>query len=201
VAPEGLASPLGELPSSDAAEAPRAALGEFERGCAPTPLTPEALAEALRAGHIRYFGTPPHADRWACAWAHCAFEQAWGSAIFANNIGHITVPNGSGRACTGRFRERIARDPDRWEARDLRFRVFDTPAEGAEAYWRLLTQRYYSVLARCDGADARGAAQRLSELGYFTGPEDPYVDGMARLFVTARGALIPRIVEAEGRAR
>jgi hypothetical protein len=88
----------------------------------------------------------------------------------------------------------MARNPDRWEMRDVWFRVFESPAAGAAAYWRLLTDSYYSVLTRCDAADARGAARRLAELGYFTGPEDPYIDGMAGLFVHARGALIPRIL-------
>jgi hypothetical protein len=164
--------------------------------CEPTPLTAEELAEALREGHARRFGMAPHADRWACAWAQCAFEQARGDAIYAYNIGHVTAPSDSGQVCRRRFRERIARNPDRWEMRDVWFRVFESPAAGAEAYWRLLTGSYYSVLTRCDEADARGAARRLAELGYFTGPEEPYVDGMASLFVHARGALIPRIVAA-----
>lgn len=165
--------------------------------CEPTPLTAEALAEALREGHVRRFGMAPHADRWACAWAQCAFEQARGDAIYAFNIGHVTAPGDSGQVCRRRFRERITRNPDRWEMRDVWFRVFDSPAAGAAAYWRLLTDSYYSVLTRCDSADARGAARRLAELGYFTGPEEPYVEGMASLFVHARGALIPRIVATQ----
>ena len=182
--------------------------------CQPTPLSPTALAEALREGHIRHFGSPPHADRWACAWAQCAFEQDWGGAIYGNNLGHLTarsptepgryVPRGTpparptGRVCLRRMRERLSKSPDRWALVDVWFRVFDTPAEGAEAYWRLLANSYHSVLARCDEADARGAAQRLADIGYFTGPEEPYINGMSRLFLRARGSLIPRLLPRPG---
>jgi hypothetical protein len=138
----------------------------------------------------------PHADRWACAWAHCAFEQDWGGAIYANNLGHVTARHAAGRVCRRRLRERVARDPDRWELLDVWFHAFDSPEEGALAYWRLLAASYHSVLSRCDEADARGAAQRLAAIGYFTGPEEPYIDGMARLFVNARGVLIPRLIAA-----
>ena len=92
------------------------------------------------------------------------------------------------------MRERLVKSPDKWALVDVWFRVFETPAEGAEAYWRLLANSYYSVIARCDVADPRAAAQRLAEIGYFTGPEGPYIDGMARLFVMARGSLIPRVM-------
>jgi hypothetical protein len=168
---------------------------------------------ALWEGHIQHFGASPHADRWACAWAHCAFEQDRGGAIYGNNLGHLTVPaarvsevtaglarRGSPprdeRVCVRRMAERVAKGPDRWTLMDVWFRVFETPEEGAAAYWRLLATSYYSVIARCDEADARGAAQRLAEIGYFTGPEQPYIDGMARLFVSARGSLIPRLLPA-----
>ncbi|HSN99763.1 MAG TPA: hypothetical protein VLS89_15815, partial [Candidatus Nanopelagicales bacterium] len=102
----------------------------------------------------------------------------------------------AGRVCLRRMRERMLKNPDKWALVDLWFRVFDSPEEGAEAYWRLLANSYYSVIARCDSADPRGAAQRLAEIGYFTGPEQPYIDGMARLFVSARGSLIPRLMAA-----
>lgn len=166
--------------------------------CEPTPLTPQAMASALREGHILHFGFAPHADRWACAWAHCAFEQSLGNATYANNLGHVTARHGTGRVCRRRLRERVTRDPDRWELLDIWFHVFDSPEDGARAYWRLLAASYNSVLAHCDNGDARGAAGRLAAIGYFTGPEQPYVDGMARLFVNARGAIIPRLLAAQG---
>jgi hypothetical protein len=166
--------------------------------CAPTPLTPRALAQALREGHIRYYGSPPHLDRWACAWAHCAFEQDRGVAIHGNNLGHITARQATGHVCRRRLPERVAKNPDRWKRIDVWFHVFDTPEDGALAYWKLMQASYYSVLARCDDADARGAAERLAAIGYFTGPEEPYIDGMARLFVSARGSLIPRLLASDG---
>lgn len=183
--------PRAEPPAEEPAKA------AASTACEPTPLTPSALAEALWEGHIQTFGRPPHADRWACAWAHCAFEQARGDAIHGNNLGHITSRGNTGRVCLQRVRERLERRPDRWETIDVWFRVFTTPADGAAEYWRVLASSYASVLARCDEADARGAAQRLAHLGYFTGPEAPYLEGMAALFVHARGALIPRVVATD----
>jgi len=171
-------------PASEAAAVP---------DCVPTPLSTEALARALFVGHQRHFGRPPSADRWSCAWAQCAFEQSRGQAIYANNIGHLTLPRSTGRVCRRRLYERRAKRSDRWEMQDIWFRAFDTPEDGAAAYWQLLDESYHSVLAHCDDAEVRKAAQRLAEIGYFTGPAEPYIDGMARLFVHARGSLIPRL--------
>lgn len=187
--PRGAAPPLPPQDPQDPQDPPP---------CEHTPLSRQALAEALRVGHIRQFGAPPNLDRWACAWAHCAFESDRGRAIYGNNLGHVTSRQVEGKVCRRRIRERIARNPDRWELVDVSFHAFDTPEDGAAAYWRLLSESYYSVLARCDDADARGAAQRLAAIGYFTGPEEPYIDSMARLFVQARGALIPRLLSSEG---
>ncbi|WP_050435288.1 hypothetical protein [Chondromyces crocatus] len=224
-APSLVPSPIAPFPAASAAPssarvaprssgtmvAPRAPLPEpllalqsdpDPPDCEPTPLTPFELAEVLREGHIRHFGKAPQADRWACAWAHCAFEQNRGGAIYGNNLGHLTLPSpppgaparSPGRVCVRRMSERLVKRPDRWARVDMQFRVFESPAEGAEAYWRLLANSYYSVLARCDVADPRGAAQRLAEIGYFTGPEQPYIEGMARLFLRARATLIPQVM-------
>jgi hypothetical protein len=166
------------------------------RACTPTPLTPEGLAQALFDGHVRSFGVPPQADRWACSWAHVAFEQARGQAVYSNNLGHVTARSGAGRVCLRRLRERVAKNPDRWEMTDVWFPVFDSPEDGARAYWQLLSTSYYSFLARCDEAEPRKAAQRLAKIGYFTGPEEPYIDGLAQLFSNARNVLIPRLMAA-----
>ncbi len=190
------ALPLAAATAPVAPEGADAEPAEIADACPATPMSPVELAEALRAGHLLRFGFAPNDDRWACAWAQCAFEQARGDAIYANNIGHVTARSPGGKVCRRVLRDRVAKNPDRWELRDVWFRTFDTPAEGAAAYWSLLVDGYYSVLLRCDRADPRGAASRLAELGYFTGPEAPYVDGMAHLFVHARGVIIPKLQAA-----
>jgi hypothetical protein len=193
--PEDIEAPVASKTAAPApAEEPPREDSKPPRDCVPTPLTPEGLAQALWEGHVRRFGAEPRPDRWACAWAHVAFEQARGEAVYSNNLGHVTARSSVGRVCRRRLRERVAKDPDRWEVMDVWFPIFDTPADGATAYWQLLSTSYSSVLARCDAADARGAARRLGEIGYFTGPEAPYIDGMARLFINARGLLIPRLI-------
>lgn len=156
--------------------------------CRSTPLTPVGLASALYEGYITQFGEPPRIERLACAWAQCALENARGAIIYENNIGNVTTPDGR-RSCSKRIHERVSKSPEQWALRTMRFRAFDTPAAGAAAYWKLLATSYNSVLARCDAADPRGAAGRLSELGYFTGASEPYAVGMERLFAYANQKL------------
>jgi hypothetical protein len=156
--------------------------------CRSTPLSPVALASALYEGYIAQFGEPPRIERLACAWAQCALENARGAILYENNLGNVTTPDGQ-RSCVKRINERVSRSPERWDIRTMRFRAFDSPIEGATAYWRLLARSYSSVLARCDAADPRGAAVRLSELGYFTGASEPYVAAMGSLFAYANRRL------------
>jgi hypothetical protein len=183
-------TPAAATPAAEEAEA-------TPRECVHTPLTPEELARALHGGHVRRFGAAPSPDRWACAWAHVAHEQARGQAVYSNNLGHVTARSGAGRVCRRRLRERVSRAPDRWQVVDVWFPIFDAPVDGAAAYWQLLSTSYASFLARCDEGDPRRAARRLADIGYFTGPEDPYIDGLGRLFVNARSSLIPRLMAAD----
>jgi hypothetical protein len=201
LAPADLARPRSEPSSGEPDDLP-VALGSGGRvsvkptegsadqlsECRSTPLSAVALASALYEGYIAQFGEPPRIERLACAWAQCALENARGAIIYDNNIGNVTTQGGQ-RSCAKRIHERVSKSPDRWEILTVRFRSFDTPVEGAAAYWRLLAKSYNSVIALCDAADARGAAVRLSELGYFTGASEPYVAGMASLFAYANRKL------------
>jgi hypothetical protein len=163
--------------------------------CIPQPPIAEvALAEVLYEGYLDYFGHAPTANRLACAWAHCAFEHARGVKLFGNNLGHITTAGAwSGATCTQEFTRRVGTTPDRWESSSLTFRVHGTLHDGAVDYWRLLDVQYPGVLSHCDRGDAVEAARELRRRNYFTGPAEPYVQSVSRLYLEGLGSVLPKL--------
>lgn len=198
------ADTVGERPSSDdgrdANEPQPPVASSSVPVTASGPCIPQAavaqveLAEILYRGYLDYFGHPPTANRLACAWAHCAFEHARGVKLFGNNLGHITTAGAwSGATCTQAFTRRVGTSPDRWEASSLTFRVHATLHDGAVDYWRLLHVQYPGVLSHCDRGDAVEAARELRRRNYFTGPAEPYVRSVARLYLEGLGNVLPKL--------
>lgn len=159
-----------------------------------TPLTELELARCLRDGHVRAFDELPDPDRLGCSWAQCALEHARGRAIDNNCVGNVTAGSTwKGDVYELRVSERVKRDPDVWKVLTLRFRSHSNPIDGAADYWRLLARRFASVLPLFDDGDARGAALRLSELGYYTALSGPYATAMVELLARYRRIVGPAL--------
>ncbi|MEJ7735129.1 MAG: hypothetical protein WKG00_38820 [Polyangiaceae bacterium] len=163
-----------------------------------TKLGEVELAVALRDGHRMFFGTVPKPGRLGVAWAHIAHENGRGQEIYNNNFGNLGATSAwEGKYFIRGLRERIRRNPDVWKYLRVRFRHYDTPAEGAHAYWKVLQDHYGSALAHMDNGQAFEAAKRLSKGGYATALVEPYALGVAQLYAEFQTRIRPEMPEVE----
>ncbi len=151
------------------------------------------LAAVLRDSHNAVFGEFPGPGRLSGGWAHVAHENARGKAIWDHNLGNITVGPTAGTFYVIPCRERVKRDPDVWELREMHFAAPEDFIAGGVLYWQTMLAHFESVLGFFDREDMRGAAGRLSDDRYMTAPAGPYGDGLAWLQRYALERVLPRL--------
>jgi hypothetical protein len=137
----------------------------------------DALVHLREAWQAR-FGAPPDAKALGVLWSHWALETGRGRAMIGNNFGNVKGTGPTGRALltwTGEgWGETARRVQDR-------FRVYDTPADGARDYLDLLARRYPEGLAAARDGDAHRFGRELHRGGYFTAEPNQYSRSLASL--------------------
>lgn len=136
-----------------------------------TPLTELELLKVLDRAHVETFHTRASPARLAMAWAHVAFENGRGRAIFNRNIGN-TVPTTSRHAyfCTN--------------GRGC-YRSFARFEDSSAIYWLTLVG-CPAALVHFDNARAREAADALLACHYYDGDPEIYGAAMRSLFRDAQ---------------
>jgi hypothetical protein len=142
-----------------------------------TPLTEQALAEVLAAGHIRVFGEPPSYYRLGVAWAQVNHETGRTKSAYNYNWGNIICTKSWPGNC---HRLGGGLGPKGDQPGD--FRAYGSPLEGAEDYWRLLNRRYSDALEAFDDGDPEAAAAELRRKGWYEGDEAIYAGAMSAFF-------------------
>jgi flagellum-specific peptidoglycan hydrolase FlgJ len=138
---------------------------------------------ALREGHRKYFLSEPNDARLGVAWAHIALENGRGKETYNNNFGNLGATDAfEGKYYIRYLRERVQRNPDVWKYLRIKFRSYDTPADGARAYWKVLQDHYGTSLGYMDAGQPFEAAKRLNTGGYATALTEPYVMGVVQLY-------------------
>jgi hypothetical protein len=159
-----------------------------------TRITEDSLGKLLRDAHRQLFGVTPGPERLLGAWAHVELETARGSQCFAHNLGNLTVTSDwDGDFSVLRVLERVPKHPTKWKEQPIRFRAYGSAMEGALDYWRVLSGRFGSAMARMDDGDALGAGNRLCEAGYSTADCDGYSRGLDGLYRGLRVSWLHRI--------
>lgn len=166
----------------------------------PTPLDEVAIAEVLRQAHELELGSPPSDARLGVAWAHIALENARGEGIENHNFGNLTIwEKEPGAHFVRILRERrpVTRGSTvtRWRWVEMRFRAFDTPVEGARAYWAHIDDKFAGALERYDFGDAHGAGLKLARLGYASAFSMRYANSLDNLYDEFRTRIAPQLVE------
>lgn len=138
-----------------------------------TPLSRVELMSALREGHQLAFGRQPNERRLAMAWAQVALENGQGKYTYNHNLGNLV--------------SRAASTSTYWNGGDRYhpYMSFATFAEGAEAYWRVLSRCWIAV-SRFDQGDPTGAAEALKRCRYYEAPVEDYAKGLNRLYSYGR---------------
>lgn len=132
----------------------------------PTPLSEVQLMEALRDGHVEFFGKEPSKQRLALAWAQVGLENGQGSKIYNFNLGNI---GGS------------KKEPY-FFLHGYPFKANDSIRDGSVLYWKTIKKMCSSALPYFDVGDTKGAAYQLYRCGYYRADKNDYARGMNQLY-------------------
>lgn len=147
-----------------------------------TPIEELQLAIGASKGYEKAFGSTPKLTAIGCAWAQLSLETGRGKHCYHYNVGNITAFGWDGDSYELITKERVRRNPDHWEERSLKYRVYKDLVEGCEDYWKLLARKYAPVLSMFSYGKPDLAAFKLSELCYYTARPEPYAKAMSSLY-------------------
>jgi len=141
-------------------------------------MTPADAARHLSAAYEARFGKPPSARTLGVLWAQWALETGRGASMVGHNFGNV-----KGRGPSGRSFETTTVEGFGANAHGVRdrFRVYDTPAEGARDYLSLLDRRYPEALKSAQNGDAARFGRELERGGYFTADPTKYRPALVSL--------------------
>ena len=131
-----------------------------------TPMSEVQVMEALREGHVAFFGTEPSKQRLNTAWAQVALENGQGSRIYNYNFGMI----GGSKKEPYFF---INGHP---------LKANDSARDGTILYWKTIKKMCSSVLPYFDVGDPKGAAYQLYRCRYYSADRNDYARGMNQLY-------------------
>lgn len=146
-----------------------------------TPIGKIELASLLKTAYRNVFNKEPNESQIAMAWAQVAAENAHGEIIWNNNIGNI------GPGLT-----------HEWYAHShlTSYRSFNTPIEGAEAYWRVINKCYIAMKS-FKTSNPKEASIALKNCNYYGADVDHYTKMITSLFWYAKRKIVPKIKEQE----
>lgn len=146
-----------------------------------TPLTPQAMRDALRAGHVSWFGYQPTYERLAVGWAQCQLETGRGGAVWNNNVANLKCFQQCQRDHS--YARIPVTDPSAEFAAQA---AYPSAVEGAASYWRLIDLQYGQALPYYDEGDPYSAMFALYNNGeypsFFTAPPEGYARSVSALF-------------------
>jgi len=161
-------------------------------GKRPTPMGPRLAGETLAWAWHDVTGHRARAETVAVLWAHWALETGRGKQMVDFNFAGLKGRAPGGTSSLVWTRERTGDGKTRIRSR---FRAYRSAEEGARDYVRTLHARFNGAFVAASEGDARGFAEALEDVGYFT--EDPQayrraIESLAREYlseVVARGVL------------
>lgn len=165
-------------------------------------LSPVKLAEVLRAGYKAVFGNDPTLQTLGTGWAQAMIESS--GRVMNNNIGNITAS--SGWINSGKPYLLLQTENDKKNGlkefgpsgevltnlKELKFRSYKSPEEGAADYWKLLN-KYGNVLSWFGTGDALHSGLALGDKTYYTANRFLYSGAMSKLYNQFIKTVAPQI--------
>ena len=143
-----------------------------------TPLSGTQAASALQSAYCRLFGEPPTNDTLSVLVAQWAHETGGGASMLNYNFGVLKGVSPAGLSTAYTTHEGSGASTQKVVAH---FRAYETAADGATDYLRLLSQRFPSALDAAHRGDAPGFVHALKKSGYFTDSESSYTHSVCAL--------------------
>jgi len=163
-----------------------------------TPVNELEIVQILRDAHRLELGEAPTDLRLGVAWAHISLEHQRGKAVECNNFGNLSVWERE----PGPHYVRILKERRRasynssfggWRWVEMRFRAFDSPTDGARAYWRHLQDHYAKALRLFSVGNGYDAGLKLARDGYATANPTPYADSVSNLAGEFKLRILPQL--------
>ena len=146
----------------------------------------EEFAEIMAKGYEQAFGEKPTLEVLAGGWSQGQLENGLrGSSVLMpnNSIGRIKATQGwidNGGDFYRRKAYEKTSEGKSYSVPGDRWRAYDSPEEGAEAYWKLLGKdRYKASLRWFKSGDPKSAAVSLGLGGYYTANIKNYAKGLS----------------------
>jgi hypothetical protein len=163
-----------------------------------TPLGEEAAARHLARAWHDVLGRPASEAGLSTLWAHWAHETGRGARMMGNNFAGLKGHRSRGgarmwtREATGSRKELVRR----------RFRVYESPEQGAHDYVTLLLERYRGALSAARQGRTADFVAVLAAKGYYTDHVDVYQRALTLLArECAERSLARRALDADRAAR
>jgi len=146
----------------------------FHQAKKETPLERQEIVVALIDSHQEVFDAVAKENRIAMAWAQIALENGHGKKVYNYNLGNIGASTKEPYYILG----------------GSRFKSLPSANDGAVFYWKTLKKMCPGVLNVFDQGNAKHAANKLYNCGYFRSDPDDYGDKLKSLYYFAHNKLL-----------
>lgn len=157
--------------------------GPTEVASARTPLSGTQAASALQSAYTRLFGSAPSSGTMSVLVAQWSHETGGGASMLNYNFGGLKGKSPTGLTTAYMTHEGSGADVHKMVAH---FRAYESAADGATDYLRLLAKRFPDAMEAAQRGDAAGFVHSLKQAGYFTDSEASYTRSVCALTERAR---------------
>jgi hypothetical protein len=136
-----------------------------------TPIDGDDLIKVLNESYVNVYGTLPHENLLAGAWAHIALENQHGRKIWNHNLGNIgNLPNHPPGPYYSHFGK-------------AKYKSHKSFVAGGEQYWRFMS-RCSIALKNFKLASPKEASLSLKRCNYYRSNQEDYSIALSSLYAT-----------------
>lgn len=153
------------------------------------------LAKALFEGYRMVYGADPSLETLGAGWAQATFERP-SQALPNYNIGNIRatpewIKSGKPYFILGTVE--VNKSGLNQVDKMAKWRAYETPAEGAAGYWKLLGGRYKDAVEWMAAGDPVSAAVIMGKKGYYTANIEKYAPEVGKIYKKFMEKIAPQL--------
>lgn len=161
-----------------------------------TQLTEKQLADVLSQGYKKAFGKEPKLETLAFGWAQSILESGRPVKLPNNNIGNIKAT--SNWIDKHDYFVKSTKEINRQSGKEYlevgtKWRAYDTPIDGAAAYWSLLYNKFPEAFKLIEANEPESAAISLGKSTYYTANIEKYSAAVKSLYKEFMQTIAPEL--------
>jgi hypothetical protein len=155
------------------------------------------FAQKLQKGYQMAFGgSQPSAEVLGVGWAQATLEMGVPIKLPQNNIGNIKATQSwvdAGKPYFVKSTQEHTESGRKFIHGEAKWCAFDSPEEGAKAYWELIGRRYKEAMPWMRAGDAKSAMVVMGLRGYYTFNIRKYSNSVQRLYKDFETNILPQL--------